>query len=87
MIFGMLCMRGARPCRSVLFLPLPLFIALIHAQVPSPRQAQELLLLHLIFLRFVFRDTQPAVWKAKESKLANQKLRIDLQFTLYAGYY
>ena len=50
-------------------------------------QAEELVLLNFIFLRFVFRDNNTAQWKEKETKLANSELRLDLKFTLYAGLY
>ncbi len=48
-------------------------------------KSQELLILHLVFLRFVFRDAQSAAYREKVTKRINSELRTDLKFALYAG--
>jgi hypothetical protein len=63
----------------------PLLEQLFARALEEHPQSQELRVLHLVFLRFVFRDTHPAVWKEEQARLLGSHLRLDLQFALYAG--
>ena len=64
---------------------MPLLAYIFERALDSHPKSQELLVLHLVFLRFVFRDVHSAVYKEKISKTLSSELRVDLKYTLYAG--
>jgi hypothetical protein len=64
---------------------MPLLAYIFERALDAHPKSQELLVLHLVFLRFVFRDVHSAVYKEKISKTLSSELRIDLKYTLYAG--
>eukprot|EP00291_Cryptomonas_curvata_P018387 CAMPEP_0172175116 /NCGR_PEP_ID=MMETSP1050-20130122/14040_1 /TAXON_ID=233186 /ORGANISM="Cryptomonas curvata, Strain CCAP979/52" /LENGTH=1264 /DNA_ID=CAMNT_0012847165 /DNA_START=652 /DNA_END=4446 /DNA_ORIENTATION=+ len=63
---------------------IPLLTYLFERAMEEYPHSQDLLMLHLIFLRFVFRGTHPSTWKEKETKLSNSDLRLDLKYALYS---
>jgi hypothetical protein len=64
---------------------IPLLAYLFERALEAHPKSQELLILHLVFLRFVFRDAQSAAYREKVTKRINSELRTDLKFALYAG--
>ena len=64
---------------------IPLLAYLFERALDAHPKSQELLILHLVFLRFVFRDAQSAAYREKVTKRINSELRTDLKFALYAG--
>ncbi len=64
---------------------LPLLAHLFERALGAHPKSQELMVLYLVFLRFVFRDVHSALYKEKITKTMNSELRIDLKYTLYAG--
>ena len=64
---------------------IPLLAHLLEVGLEEHPQSEELLVLHFVFLRFVFRDTHPSVWREKQSRLLASDLSLDLKYALYAG--
>ena len=85
----MVAMPHARPIRARASrssaADIPLLAYLFERALEAHPKSQELLILHLVFLRFVFRDAQSAAYREKVTKRINSELRTDLKFALYAG--
>jgi hypothetical protein len=48
-------------------------------------ESKDLIMLQMIFLRFVFRDKQSAMLKERAARMIGEELLLDLRYCLYAG--
>jgi hypothetical protein len=64
---------------------MPLLSYMFELALAAHPKSHELLVLYLVFLRFVFRDAHAAVYMEKVARTASSDLQFDLKYTLYAG--
>ena len=64
---------------------IPFLAYFLERGVEMHSMSQELRILHLVFLRFVFKEVESASAQGQLTKLTSSNLHLHLKYTLYAG--